>query len=112
MRQKARHCVSSSSAHHIGSSSHHGDDEEDDGVESFEELDISFLSVEVVKVCLMKDMGCKLKVLRNFEMIEHDGRACIYRAFVSVNTDDILTNDEFPILNFRRKIISEDNGRI
>ncbi|GJV60363.1 DNA helicase [Tanacetum coccineum] len=29
-------------------------------VESFEEVDISFLSVEVVKVCLMKDMGCML----------------------------------------------------
>ncbi|GJU77979.1 hypothetical protein Tco_1275049 [Tanacetum coccineum] len=82
------------------------------GVESFEEVDISFLSVEVVKVCLMKDMGCKVKFLRVFEMIEHDGRVCIYGAFVSVDTNDILMNDEFPILDVGRKIISEDNGRI
>ncbi|GKE58695.1 hypothetical protein Tco_1497880 [Tanacetum coccineum] len=54
----------------------------------------------------------KVKVLRFFEMIEHDGRACIYGAFVSVDTNDILTNDEFPILDVGRKIISEDNGRI
>ncbi|GKE40951.1 hypothetical protein Tco_1464356, partial [Tanacetum coccineum] len=52
----------------------------------------------------------KVKVLRFFEMIEHDGRACIYGAFVSVDTNDILTNDEFPILDVGRKIISEDNG--
>ncbi|GJZ80582.1 hypothetical protein Tco_0645576 [Tanacetum coccineum] len=44
------------------------------------------------------------------KMIEHDGRACIYGAFVSVDTNDILMNDEFPILDVRRKIISEDNG--
>ncbi|GJW74791.1 hypothetical protein Tco_0134161 [Tanacetum coccineum] len=46
----------------------------------------------------------------SIEMIEHDGRACIYRDFVSVDTNDILTNDEFPILDVGRKIISEDNG--
>ncbi|GJS29806.1 hypothetical protein Tco_0490426 [Tanacetum coccineum] len=57
------------------------------------------------------DVG-KVKVLRVFKMIEHDGRACIYGAFVSVNTNDILTNDEFPILDVGRKIISKDNGRI
>nr|GEX04585.1 hypothetical protein [Tanacetum cinerariifolium] len=54
----------------------------------------------------------KIKVLRLFEMIEHDGRACIYGAFVSVDTDDIFTNDEFSILDFERKIISKDNGKI
>ncbi|GKE16380.1 hypothetical protein Tco_1423957, partial [Tanacetum coccineum] len=42
-------------------------------------------------------------------MIEHDGRACISGAFVSVNTNDIFTNDEFPILDVGRKIISKDN---
>ncbi|GJT49280.1 retrovirus-related pol polyprotein from transposon TNT 1-94 [Tanacetum coccineum] len=52
----------------------------------------------------------EVKVLRVFEMIEHDGRACIYGAFVSVDTNDILMNDEFPILDVGRKIISEDNG--
>ncbi|GKD73205.1 hypothetical protein Tco_1331487, partial [Tanacetum coccineum] len=41
---------------------------------------------------------------------KHDGRACIYGVFVSVDTNDILTNDEFPILDVGRKIISEDNG--
>ncbi|GKD38539.1 hypothetical protein Tco_1258746, partial [Tanacetum coccineum] len=52
----------------------------------------------------------KVKVLRFFEMIEHHGTSCIYEAFVSVDTIDILTNDEFPILDVGRKIISEDNG--
>ncbi|GKE13355.1 hypothetical protein Tco_1416906 [Tanacetum coccineum] len=41
---------------------------------------------------------------------KHDGGACIYGAFVSVNTNDILTNDEFPILDVGKKIISEDKG--
>nr|GEY44411.1 reverse transcriptase domain-containing protein [Tanacetum cinerariifolium] len=52
----------------------------------------------------------KVKVLRVFEMIEHDGRACIYGTFMSVDTNEILTNDEFPILDVGRKIISKDNG--
>ncbi|GJV61506.1 hypothetical protein Tco_1467606 [Tanacetum coccineum] len=52
----------------------------------------------------------KVKLLRCFEMIKHDGIACINRAFVSVDTNGILTNDEFPILDVGRKIISEDNG--
>nr|GEX09566.1 hypothetical protein [Tanacetum cinerariifolium] len=51
----------------------------------------------------------KVKVLRTFEMIENDGRAYIYRAFGSVDTNDIFTNDEFPILDVGRKIISKDN---
>ncbi|GJS33177.1 hypothetical protein Tco_0531559 [Tanacetum coccineum] len=42
-------------------------------------------------------------------MIEHDGRACIYGAFVSVDTNVFFMNDEFPILDVGRKIISEDN---
>ncbi|GKB50071.1 hypothetical protein Tco_0900824 [Tanacetum coccineum] len=54
----------------------------------------------------------KVKALRFFEMIEHDGGACIYGAFMSVDTNDILMNDEFPILDAGRKIISEDNGGI
>ncbi|GKE33925.1 reverse transcriptase domain-containing protein [Tanacetum coccineum] len=39
-----------------------------------------------------------------FELFTNDG------AFVSVDTNDILTNNEFPILDVGRKIISEDNG--
>ncbi|GJX78281.1 hypothetical protein Tco_0325092 [Tanacetum coccineum] len=54
----------------------------------------------------------KVKVLRAIEMIEHDSRACIYGALVSVDTNDIFSNNEFPILDVRRKIISKDNGRI
>ncbi|GKA39282.1 hypothetical protein Tco_0731833 [Tanacetum coccineum] len=53
-----------------------------------------------------------VKVLRVFEMIGHDGRACIYGVFVSVDTNDILMNNEFPILDVGRKIISEDNGGV
>ncbi|GKD11577.1 hypothetical protein Tco_1195984, partial [Tanacetum coccineum] len=54
----------------------------------------------------------KVKVLRFFKMIEHDGRACIHGDFVSVDTNEIFTNDEFPLLNVERKIILQDNGRI
>ncbi|GJR20136.1 hypothetical protein Tco_0968663 [Tanacetum coccineum] len=42
---------------------------------------------------------------------KHDGKACINGAFMSVDTNDILTNDEFPILDVGRKINSEDNGK-
>ncbi|GJS75956.1 hypothetical protein Tco_0725837 [Tanacetum coccineum] len=53
----------------------------------------------------------KVKVLRVLEMIEHDSRACIYGALVSVDTNDIFSNNEFPILDVRRKIILKDNGK-
>ncbi|GJX20072.1 RNA-directed DNA polymerase, eukaryota [Tanacetum coccineum] len=69
------------------------------GVESFEEV-------------LGLYGGGKVKVLRVFEMMEHDSRACIYGALVSVDTNDIFSNEEFPILDVLRKIISEHNGRI
>nr|GEW01371.1 hypothetical protein [Tanacetum cinerariifolium] len=65
-----------------------------------------------LQVLKLIDFVGKVKVFRVFEMIEHDGRACIYGAFVSVNTNDIFTNDEFPILNVGRKIISKDNVEI
>ncbi|GKC65046.1 hypothetical protein Tco_1097644 [Tanacetum coccineum] len=86
-------------------------------VESFEEVDISFLSIKVMKVCLIKYMGCmlwheveKVNVLRVLKMMENDCGACIYGALVSVNTNDIFSNNEFPILDVGRKIISKDNG--
>ncbi|GJV64644.1 hypothetical protein Tco_1475472 [Tanacetum coccineum] len=94
-------------------------------VESFEEVDISFLSIKVVKVCLIRDTGCmlwhegswiiwsnevgKVKVLRVLEMMEHDSGACICGALMSVDTNDIFSNNEFLILDVRRKIISKDN---
>ncbi|GJZ70687.1 hypothetical protein Tco_0634538, partial [Tanacetum coccineum] len=46
------------------------------------------------------------------DMIEHDSRACIYGALVSIDINDIFSNNEFPILDVGRKIISKDNGRI
>ncbi|GKE05537.1 hypothetical protein Tco_1397555 [Tanacetum coccineum] len=52
----------------------------------------------------------KVKVLRVLEMMEHDSRACIYGALVSVDTNEFFSNNEFPILNVGRKIISKDNG--
>ncbi|GJZ51395.1 hypothetical protein Tco_0605910 [Tanacetum coccineum] len=88
------------------------------GVESFEDVDILFLSIKVLKVCLIKDMGCmlwhegKVKVLRVLEMMEHESGACIYGALVSIDTNDIFSNNKFPILDVGRKIISKDNGRI
>nr|GEV78016.1 hypothetical protein [Tanacetum cinerariifolium] len=54
----------------------------------------------------------KVKVLRVLEMIEYDSRACIYGALVSVNTNNIFSNNEFLIHDVGRKIISKDNGRI
>ncbi|GJY41173.1 hypothetical protein Tco_0428443 [Tanacetum coccineum] len=43
-------------------------------------------------------------------MMEHDSGACIYGALMSVNTNDIFSNNEFPILDVGRKIVSKDNG--
>ncbi|GJU05145.1 hypothetical protein Tco_1121575 [Tanacetum coccineum] len=43
-------------------------------------------------------------------MMEHDSRACIYGALVSIDTNDIFSNNEFPVLDVGRKIISKDNG--
>ncbi|GJZ58184.1 hypothetical protein Tco_0613678 [Tanacetum coccineum] len=54
----------------------------------------------------------KVKVLRVLDMIDHDSRACIYEALMSVDTNDTFSNNEFPILDVGRKIISKDNGRI
>nr|GEX27101.1 hypothetical protein [Tanacetum cinerariifolium] len=53
----------------------------------------------------------KVKVLRVLEMMEHDSRACIYGALVIIETNDIFSNNEFPILDDGRKIISKDNGK-
>ncbi|GJS76814.1 hypothetical protein Tco_0726695 [Tanacetum coccineum] len=44
-------------------------------------------------------------------MMEHDSGACIYGALVSVDTNDIFSNNEFPNLDVGRKIISKDNGK-
>nr|GEZ78179.1 hypothetical protein [Tanacetum cinerariifolium] len=65
----------------------------------------------VIKVCASRIVVYgKVKVLRFSKMIEHDGRACIYGAFVSVDINDILMNDEFPILDVGRNIISKDKN--
>nr|GEU71640.1 hypothetical protein [Tanacetum cinerariifolium] len=58
---------------------------------------------------LQRSCLCKVKVLRVSRMIEHDDRACIQGDFVSVNTNDIFTNDEFLFLDVRKKIISKAN---
>nr|GEX00884.1 reverse transcriptase domain-containing protein [Tanacetum cinerariifolium] len=68
-----------------------------------------FPILDLGRKIISEDNG-KVKVLRFFKMIEQDDRACIYGAFVSVDTNDILTNDEFLILDVGRKIILEDNG--
>ncbi|GJQ92185.1 putative reverse transcriptase domain-containing protein [Tanacetum coccineum] len=70
------------------------------GVESFEEV-----------LRLYGGVG-KVKVLRVLEMMEHDSGACIYGALVSIDTNDIFSNNEFLILDVERKIISKDNDRI
>nr|GFB19426.1 hypothetical protein [Tanacetum cinerariifolium] len=54
----------------------------------------------------------KVKVLRVLEIMEHDSGACIYGALVSVDTNDIFSNNEFLILDVGRKIILKDNGML
>ncbi|GJV54407.1 hypothetical protein Tco_1450148, partial [Tanacetum coccineum] len=54
----------------------------------------------------------KIEFLTGLEIIVHDCRACIYRAFVSVNTYDIPTNNEFPIFDIWEKIFTEDDALV
>ncbi|GKB71036.1 hypothetical protein Tco_0932448 [Tanacetum coccineum] len=51
----------------------------------------------------------KVKVLRVLDMIELDSKASIYGALVSIDTNDIFLNNEFPIIDVGIKIISKDN---
>ncbi|GJT19774.1 putative reverse transcriptase domain-containing protein [Tanacetum coccineum] len=44
------------------------------------------------------------------KIIDHDFGACIYGDFVSVNTYDILTNNEFPIFDIWEKIFMKDGA--
>nr|GEW63584.1 hypothetical protein [Tanacetum cinerariifolium] len=52
----------------------------------------------------------KIEFLTSLKIIEHDRRACIYGAFMSVDTYDILTNNEFPIFDIWEKIFTEDDA--
>nr|GEW39962.1 retrovirus-related Pol polyprotein from transposon TNT 1-94 [Tanacetum cinerariifolium] len=69
-------------------------------------IDSSFDTLDVMS----NEVG-KVKVLRVLKMIEHDSGACIYGALVRVDTNEIFSNNEFPILDVGRKIISKDNGK-
>nr|GEZ28114.1 UBN2 domain-containing protein [Tanacetum cinerariifolium] len=51
---------------------------------------------------LVSNVVGKIEFLICFEMIENDGRACIYGAFVSVDTYDIFAKNEFPIFDIRK----------
>nr|GEV76155.1 hypothetical protein [Tanacetum cinerariifolium] len=66
----------------------------------FNFYDLDFVSNEVGKV----------KVLRVLKIMEHDSGACIYGTLMNVDTNDILLNNEFPILDVGKKIITKDNG--
>ncbi|GKB21225.1 putative reverse transcriptase domain-containing protein [Tanacetum coccineum] len=46
------------------------------------------------------------------EVIEHDGRACIYGVLMSVDTNDILMKDKFSVLNIRKEFISVNDTRV
>ncbi|GJR17602.1 hypothetical protein Tco_0966129 [Tanacetum coccineum] len=46
----------------------------------------------------------------SLEIIKHDCRARIYGDFVSVDTYDILTNNEFLIFDIWEKIFTEDDA--
>ncbi|GKC44426.1 hypothetical protein Tco_1062148 [Tanacetum coccineum] len=59
--------------------------------------------------------GSKIKLWmratkQRLEIIEHDHRACINGSFVSVDTYDILTNNEFPIFDIWEKIFMDDDA--
>nr|GEZ58134.1 hypothetical protein [Tanacetum cinerariifolium] len=58
------------------------------------------------------DYACKIECFTSLEIIKHDGRSCVYETFMSVNTYDILTKIEFPILDIRKKIILIGNAWI
>nr|GEW46250.1 putative reverse transcriptase domain-containing protein [Tanacetum cinerariifolium] len=84
-------------------------------------IGLSFL-LTMVSMCMMRTKefrmssknksikASKVKVLRVLEMMEHDSGARIHGSLVSVDTNDIFSNNEFPILDVGRKIISKDNG--
>nr|GEZ58677.1 hypothetical protein [Tanacetum cinerariifolium] len=70
-----------------------------DGVESFEEVDISFSSIKVVKVCLIKDIGC---------MLWHEGEETIkLNGFELIN--DVVAKGErgFNVSSFMNEAISK-----
>nr|GEU96467.1 putative ribonuclease H-like domain-containing protein [Tanacetum cinerariifolium] len=67
---------------------------------SLELLSFGVDAAEDFKEYTLRDYNCWLKTYNC---------ACIYGAFMSVDTIDILTNDKFPILDVWRKIISKDN---
>nr|GEX77709.1 hypothetical protein [Tanacetum cinerariifolium] len=67
-----------------------------------------FAILDVGRKIILKDND-KVKVLRVLEMMEHDSGACIYGALVSIDTNDIFSNNEFAILDVGRKIILKDN---
>ncbi|GJV09900.1 putative reverse transcriptase domain-containing protein [Tanacetum coccineum] len=61
---------------------------------------------------LVNNVVCKIKLLTSLDMIEHDGRACIYEVLVSVDTNDILTNDKFPVLDIGKEFILVNDTRV
>ncbi|GKE22381.1 hypothetical protein Tco_1433893 [Tanacetum coccineum] len=61
---------------------------------------------------LVHNVVCKIKLLTSLEMIEHDGRACIYGVLVSVDTNDILTKDKFLVLDIRKEFILVNDTRV
>ncbi|GJR37016.1 hypothetical protein Tco_1212700 [Tanacetum coccineum] len=61
---------------------------------------------------LVNNVVCKIKLLTSLDMIEHDGRAFIYGVLVSVDTNDILTNDKFPVLDIGKEFILVNDTRV
>ncbi|GJV52088.1 hypothetical protein Tco_1447829 [Tanacetum coccineum] len=53
-----------------------------------------------------------VKTSKNLDVIEHDGRACIYGVLVSVDTNDILTEDNFPVLDIWKEFILVNDTRV
>ncbi|GKA92891.1 hypothetical protein Tco_0814816 [Tanacetum coccineum] len=70
----------------------------------------NILAKEMIGLSFPPTMESKVKVLRVLDMIELDSKASIYGALVSIDTNDIFSNNEFPILDVGIKIISKDNG--
>ncbi|GKD69385.1 hypothetical protein Tco_1323475, partial [Tanacetum coccineum] len=58
----------------------------------------------------MSDVVGKIEFLTGLEIIKHDRRACVYGAFMSVDTYEILTNNEFTIFDIWENIFTKDDA--
>nr|GEX67411.1 hypothetical protein [Tanacetum cinerariifolium] len=74
-----------------------------------------FTKDDALGICFSLEVlrsSSKIEFLIGLEIIEHDSKAWIYRAFMSVDTYDILMNNEFPIFDIWEKIFTKDDALV